>query len=470
MILVLSIIFLSGCSLIEVEITHSDDENYSSNQTIIDDVGNLSEHSPQMYLQELISVNNLDVVYNEDKIWSYYYDEENYLHFVLLDAKGNIIDDKKSIITREDYINFIKVLDNDYAFINGTIGNEITAKDYVFDLTSLEEITNKFLSDNEKIWYVEKGGNVVIKSKTEETYNDLIITITIMDEYANVKSEFSSTEFESEYNRNWYLRNPSIYSADNGIYVFNIDDDYLGVIDSIHNKFIIVNHGGISRYIDAMEDRHFEIFSDGKYLVFYSNYMGYGNYLFDLINESFVKIGNNYSIVYMDSMDANSSHYYDRAWRTSFGDGKIYCANRDSNYAFVDIATGKIINLEFDGAKPSKVGPFTNGYAVIEFKGKYVTIIDENGNMLFEPIDGNINKAYGFSIEFDNQVYFNVTNHGEYYLLDINGNKININDDNYNFTDESSKACRFISYEGSDIFLVDYYGTNNFEFSRTQIK
>lgn len=477
MLLIALVICLSGCSLIEVEITGGDVENYSDSQTLIDDSGNLSEDTSKIYLHELISVNNSDVVSDEDRIWSYYYDDEKYLHFVLLDTNGVIIEDKKSVLTDKSYIKSIKALSNDYVFINGSIGNDTTIRDYVYDLNSMEEITDKFINDNEKVWCIERGGNFVIKSKTEETYNDLIFTITVMDEYANVTAQFSSTDFESKYERNWYLRNPSIYSADNGIYVFNIGDmsnikmlDYMGVIDCIHKKIIIVNKHEISRYIDANEDKNFEIYSDGEYLAFFSNYMGYGNYLFDLINEKFVTINDGYSIA---PMIVSDSKYFDKAWKTRLSDDKVYCINRDENLAFENVKTGKMINIQFDDAKPSYISPFINGYAVVSFKNQYVTVIDENGSMLFDPIEGHLDGRFCFAFEHDNQIYFSILNSFEDYLLTLDGRKIeNINGSSWETfsSDERGMACRFLSIEGSDAFLVDYNGTEEYEFSRTQIK
>jgi len=94
---------------------------------------------------------------------------------------------------------------------------------------------------------------------------------------------------------------------------------------------------------------------------------------------------------------------------------------RNSNGAYYSITGEKLIDFpEFRGKNGYIGGAFRNGYAAMAILGadgnSYYTIIDKNGNRMFEPITG----LGGFYISPDGK-YVTLVKNGEISILDING-------------------------------------------------
>lgn len=261
---------------------------------------------------------------------------------------------------------------------------------FIYDALTETDVTEEYTNGDKSIRFA--NNECLILSKTEETYNSQNIYITVLDNKGNEKISFSSNDINDKYNIEWDF--DWGYGAC-GSHIYYTEIDSLGknicFIDLERNKFYVSTN--------LPQSNMGRIFSDGEYIV--DSQPNHGQAIINCDTEQVVGFKNgSYNI------------------EGGLSDGKVYCADDQRDVkAYLNVDSSIALELNYEDTTVTDATQFENGYAMIEFNDKFVTIIDTAGNFLFEPVEGTVYKLITIN---DKNVYIFWKNQ-LYYLLFENG-------------------------------------------------
>ncbi len=291
--------------------------------------------------------------------------------------------------------------------------NKDDIKYYVYDSTSLENITDEYIGDYDTICdFIEtEQGIVFIAKKIEESFEGKYECFKIVDTSGN-------TIFEISLDKNTLLNEYGIerlvYSgekvelkcfADNMYYIAYVGDRNNA---QIKNSLIIdLNRNNVIPVAFPRSNSGLYCNSDGEYTIVYVSQSGK------------IRINNN-----TGETIAFPNEDYDPAG--PIREGKFLAEghwNGNSNEkAILDVNGNLIADLNNYGKSVWKMYPYSDDVAVIEFVNGYMTFISNRGEILFDPVKGNVVKYY------EEQCVAVVKNYdnGEVFSIKADGNKIPI--------------------------------------------
>lgn len=238
----------------------------------------------------------------------------------------------------------------------------------------LNDISNQFFDEGEIIWSIrnDENGISIFTYQTLETYSYQDIIINVYDECMNKKFSFSKSELFNKYNcDDFYMSVDTLNLTPIGgnVYYMRTSDDYDDIlfIDTTRNKVFVIEDVGFSKGCT----------SDGDYVICArKTHVGDFGLIIDIDSESLI----------FENMKGYFSEIKEGRffWRDTYN--SIICN-------LCDYKGNVLANLDKDG-KLSNYSSFYNGHAVLELVNPggttFVTIIDNQGNWLFEPISGNL--------------------------------------------------------------------------------
>ena len=275
---------------------------------------------------------------------------------------------------------------------------------YIYDFEMNRDVTEEYTGGDKEICYA--NSECVFLSKVEETYNSQDIYMYILDNEGKEMMSFSTNDMSEKYNVEWE-RNWGYGSCGSHIYYIKTDANGSNCcfIDLGRKKVYIVS--------DLPLSNSGAIFSDGEYIIDNQPHQG------------------NVSI----NCDTEQVSDLDRfAIRIGgLSEGRVFCSDGNEVGKFLNVDGSVAIELNYENTSVTGASQFENGHAMLEFNKKFTTVIDTEGNFLFEPVEGTI-----------------------YKLLNINGTNVYIiyKDDSYYFLDEKSGQMELLSNSDSSIYML----------------
>lgn len=283
--------------------------------------------------------------------------------------------------------------------------------------SDLNDISDQFLEEDETIWNILKDdfGIRIFTYKTIETYSYQDIIINVYDEYWDKKLTFSKSELSDKY--------------DFGS--MSIDKLYLTSIGG-NIYYMMPNGSNNTLFFDTMRNKVFIIntttdtgifSSDGNYIIC----SGLDTVIIDIDNE--LEILNTSG--FFDGFRFEFGGYESYMWRdviepyvaekfSEIREGKFFGKAYDNHYGLFDYSGAAIAVLDYEDSTLSNYSSFYNGYAVLELENsggtKFVTIIDDKGNWLFDPIKGNLGDRTYYFENLDCFLIFSDDETGGYLL------------------------------------------------------
>lgn len=257
---------------------------------------------------------------------------------------------------------------------------------YIYDFENDKDVTDEYTGGDKKICYANK--ECIICIREEETYNSQNIYIHILDAEGNEILSFSTAEMSEKYNVEWE-RNWEYGACGSHIYYIQFDNDKYCFVDLERKKVYVslnlpMSNSGIIR-------------SDGEYILDCQPHHGQV-----VINCETEEISN---IQFSGTVDGLS-------------EGKLYGEDRYGIQAYLNVDGSTAIELNYENTSVTDATQFENGYAMVEFNQKFTTIIDGEGNFLFEPVEGTIVKL----LDLNGSNAYIIHKDMAYYLLDETGN------------------------------------------------
>lgn len=318
-------------------------------------------------------------------VWADYYNEqtkETDMVYILTDAYWHIYKVLNDNIGLETVIseNILVIRDSSnsrhYRIIDGD-GNDISLK-YI---NEGEIILGVFNNDN----------NInIFTVSTEDTYSTQNVIFKIYDENKNCKFSFSKKEINDKYGVEWVCNVETLSVSDLGNEIYcphNII--YNSVIEHsiyLSNPNNLEENMGL--YIDMNREKVFLAgkggnASDGKYIWCEDS-------VIDIDSETTTYLEGG-TLKYRNTYAHRNSNIWNGKFITNTNAGAYLYS---SDYAIYDCQGNLVCDLESDTVNVTNYSGIYNGYSLIEITNeggtKYITIIDENGEWQFEPIQGQI--------------------------------------------------------------------------------
>lgn len=399
------ILIVSGCSNKNVDTSSVDMAGSNENNHIEESVDNDISGDKIIDKQNVVSENSQIQILNfmqDGTFWATEIDELGEQYIIHTDIQGNII---------------VKALYNEFGdeIECGIDNNRIVVESngyHIFDIETLEDVSDKYIGDYDEIDDVIKTENEVIFSikRTMESFEEEYECFKLVSDTEDILFEVSlDTEtLLNEYGieKNDKASSPYIgYCSNNVYYIPYIGYEY-GGNDTLNSLIIDLNK---KKVISAPfpQRNGLYISSDGDYTLIYSPQHGglvVNNETSEFINMNFINIG-----YYPDGDGKLSEHKF---LATSAHDGK----------AILDVQGNIVIDLNNYGRNVSSrysVSLFADDTAFIRFDGDYVSFINNKGEILFDPIKGHVYDYYneqGIAIMTD-------MDSGEMFSIDKNGKK-----------------------------------------------
>jgi len=301
-------------------------------------------------------------------------------------------------ILTDAYLHIYKVLHIDSGFVTAISENILVMRDsnnsrhyHIIDGDG-NDISSKYVNESEIILGVfdtDNGMNIFTVS-TEDTYSTQNVIFKVYDGNKNCKLSFSKQDINDKYgfeihcstdtlgisnlgNNIYCVYTMSGSVIDYDIYVSNAADESkeMGLyIDLNSEKFFLAGKGGHA--------------SDGKYIWCEGRLMTVDSYI-DIENETTNFLMD--SLKYKDTYTHRVSSIWNGKFITNTQNGPL----DSSNYAIHNCQGNLVCDLD-SGINVTNCNGFYDGYALMEIEGgtKYITVINENGEWQFEPIQGNI--------------------------------------------------------------------------------
>ena len=392
------LLHLTACSSQDADINNiakgentGDEYNVGSSNAVKEDVEEDVEESLYDYSDVEPLLSPYETISQNEIIWCLAYTD----HVLLkTDLSGKIYDSYE----REDATDAKAVLSE----------NRILFKNnddyYIYDFEMNMDVTEEYTGGDKEICYA--NSECILLSKVEETYNSQDIYMYILDNEGKEMMSFSTNDMSEKYNVEWE-RNWEYGSCGSHIYYIKIDANGSNCcfIDLERKKVYIVS--------DLPLSNSGNIFSDGEYII--DNQPHHGNV----------------------SINCNTEQVSDLD-RFAIGikglsEGKVFCSDGYEVSKFLNIDGSVAIELNYENTSVTDASQFENGHAMLEFNKKFTTVIDTEGNFLFEPVEGTI-----------------------YKLLNINGTNVYIiyKDGSYYFLDEKSGEIESFSSSDSSIYIL----------------
>lgn len=233
---------------------------------------------------------------------------------------------------------------------------------YIYDFKTDADVTQEYTNGEKEICYA--SNECLILSKVEETYNYRDIHMYILDNNGNEIMSFSINDMSQKYNVEWD-ENWGYGSC--GAHIYYIEADYSGssrcFIDLKRKKAFLVSN--------LPSSNAGWVLSDGEYITDYQPLHGQVIINCDTEQVSDFKNGS-YNI------------------SGQISEGKIFCTGKHNTAAYLNIDGSVALDLNYEDTTVTEATQFKNGYAMLEFNDKFITIINEKGEFLFEPVEGRI--------------------------------------------------------------------------------
>lgn len=281
----------------------------------------------------------------------------------------------------------------------------------IYDLDTNRDATTDFIGDYDELFDLleTEDGLVFVARKTIDTFEERYDCVKLIDADGNVLIEISldkntlSEQYGMEKNSQ---KEPEVkWIGKKVFYMPYVGDSYADrdydslIIDFARNKMIPVDapNNNSTGYC----------YSDGDYTVIYET-------------TSYPVIVNHETgeVKILEGVYEPASGVVIDQRAKGVSEGK-FLASTYHDFYVLDIQGNMIIDLNNYGQNVTKMYPFAEGAALIEFENGYVTFIDENGEFLFEPVKGVAANFYrdlcaAVIVDYDA---------GEVFLFDREGSK-----------------------------------------------
>lgn len=469
-------LFLMGCSKNkdtpvdtkngENEVLTQESENtLNSNKSEIMDIEQYSNETPYVENEDSIG-NEYEPVNSDIEIM----DDSYMIHRVIGKKKGDFISDDETfwvIATRLDeetgktdrmfiltdvYEHIYKILYDtvipDYNIETTISDNALVAYNngnsseyyHIIDSDG-NDISSQYVNDNEAIMGVanDDNGISIFAVSTEETYSTQNVIFNVYDENKNCKFSFSKEEILEKYGIEWYW-----------------DTDYLKIKSIGNNTYYIDNDrimNDMYMFVDTTREKVFPMStpqwnggvfsSDGTRILYYSQM--HGCVVIDIDTEI--------------SQPLNGIKYGDETAypRSAMWNGKFIAEANSSDYALYDYQGNLICDLESESANVTAYTNFYDGHSLIELVNdggtSFVTVINENGEWQFDPIQGSINSNSEVYLKKAGQFLAWENDGSGAFLIDKTGNKMSvpIPKANYDFiVTEINGETQYLLYLGNN--------------------
>ena len=316
---------------------------------------------------------------------------------------------------------------NDVLF---AVENTSTGYISIYNINSLENVSSIFRGDFDDIVSLiqTEQGSVFVARKIVESFEEKYACLKLVDKTGKELFNISldSNTLMSEYNIEVACSAENIkmnYAGNNVYYIAYIGSQY--EYQKLNSLIIDLNRNKIIP-VDFPQRNGLYCKSDGNYTLVYSPQ--HGTIIVNNETGTFERFPNN-------DYDPAGTLAEGLFFATGHWNGNRY------EKVFLDTGGNIVINLNTYPQPISKVLPFENGTALIEFTNGYITYIDLNGEFLFEPIKGHgaiyyenegVAVAYEESsadqdkhISIDKNGGVNEINlpSGDYYLIEYEGKK-----------------------------------------------
>lgn len=272
---------------------------------------------------------------------------------------------------------------------------------YIYDFEIGRDVTDEYTGGDKEICYANR--ECIFCVQEEETYNSLNIYMYILDNEGNELLSFSSAEMSEKYNVEWE-RNWEYGACGSGIYY--IQTDSIGY----NCCFIDLKREKVYMSSNLPSSNSGGIYSDGEYIL--DCQPNHGQVVINCESEVVSELPNKGTV-------------------SGLSEGKVYWEDRYGVQGYLNVDGSTAIEFNYENTSITDATQFENGYAMLEFNKKFTTIIDTEGNFLFEPVEGTI-----------------------YRLLDINGSNAYViyKDMAYYLLDETGEKCEKISDSDSSLY------------------
>ena len=305
---------------------------------------------------------------------------------------------------------------------------------HVFDIETQEDISDKYIGDYDEIDNIIKTKNGIVFSikKRMESFEEDYECFKLVSETENILFEVSldTKTLLNEYGIEKYDKaSPYIGYCSNNVYYIPYIGDKYGEKGTLNSLIIDLNK---TKVISAPfpQNNGFYISSDGDYTLIYSPHLGelvVNNETSEFIDLDFINIG-----YYPDEDGKLSEH-------------KFLATDTYTGKAILDVQGNIVIDLNNYGRSAASryaVSSFINDTAFIRFEGGYFSFIDSKGEILFEPIKGNLYDYYD--------------NYGIAIILDENSEElfsINKNGEKETITLPGEREIFYVKYEGKNYWV-----------------
>lgn len=281
---------------------------------------------------------------------------------------------------------------------------------------SLTDISDQILDKDETIWYILKDDNgiKIFTYKTIDSYSYQDIIINVYDGYLNKTSSFSKSELSDRYGydlKSMLVGNLFLIPIGGNIYCMmpNSSNEAL-FIDTTRNKVFVIETA-VKSLTDVFNDNS-SFSSDGDYI------LCSGRFLTSIIDIDYE----------MEILNIRQGFKTYGIYRFSaIREGKFFGYSAGVGYYYshlFDYMGNQIAVIDYEGSVLSNYSLFYNGHAVLELENSggvtFVTMIDDKGKWLFEPISGKLGERANYIEEIDCFLVF--SNDGTNgYLLNAQG-------------------------------------------------
>lgn len=332
---------------------------------------NFSQKNDEEYLSDTSNIKIISSAY--DSIWVKEDTDDGESYIVHIDVDGKIL----------DKMNWI---DNICDFGNGTDGSLYIVKDKntdyfkIYDAALQKEVTNEFVNDSEYIisCIQTEDKYVLVTRKISDTFEEKYASLRLIDTSKQelFSIQLDKTTLSDNYNMGSNISPETInfgYAGNNIFYLAYISSLYE---DEVNSLVIDLNRNSVMPVTFPQKNGELYCTSDGEHSIMYS------------MTHGMVCLNHNTGVYFDYTIDDD---YYPTGPLSSNG---LFFASKEPAFssqtfmAFIDWPGNVAIDLNQYSRPVINAQPFINGKSLIQFAGNYVTFIDENGEFLFEPIQG----------------------------------------------------------------------------------
>lgn len=366
------LILVVGCASKEMDTDDADMDEYNDEYEYTNENDYIIEESLSDYSDIRPILSQYQSIGKNEKFWCLAGDDT----LLKTDFSGTVY----SSYTRKDAKNVKAQLSENRLLFECSDGY------YIYDFEPDEREVTYDYTDKGKMCYA--SSECIMLEKTEETYNSSNIYMYVLDTEGNELMSFSANDMSEKYGIEWE-RNWEYGSCGSHIYYIKTDphgSNYC-FVDLARNKAYVVK--------DLPLSNSGSLFSDGQYII--DNQPHIGNAAIDCDTEQVFELDN--LVMEMQGLS----------------EGKVVCSRKSDDVEKILNVDGSIaLELDYENTTVTDASQFENGYAMLEFNNKFTTIIDTEGQFLFEPVEGTIHKLLNMN---STNIYI-IHKDGGYYFLD----------------------------------------------------